>query len=79
MPHILVCDPSHAEWADPHKTPLRLHLQHKTQEPGRQHGQNPVMAVVVGIASETPVVLYETVYHRSPRNKSLIRSPEACN
>jgi len=48
----------------------------KTEEAGCQHGQNPVLEIVFGIASGASVVLYGSVYHRSPRCKSMIPNPE---
>jgi len=59
------------------KTLFRLPQQHKTEDAGWQHGYNPVFAMVFGIASEAFVVLYGSVYHRSPRYKSLFPNPEA--
>jgi hypothetical protein len=59
------------------KTLFRIPWQHKTEDAGWQHGQNPVLAMVLGIASEASVVLYGSVYHRSPRCKSIIPNPEA--
>jgi hypothetical protein len=59
------------------KTLFRIPWQHKTEDAGLQQGQNPVVAMVFGIASEASVVLYGSVNHRSPRYKSLIPNPEA--
>jgi hypothetical protein len=59
------------------KTFFRIPWQHKTEDVGLQQGQNPVLAMVFGIASEASVVLYGSVYHLSPRYKSLIPNPEA--
>ncbi|MCX5967221.1 MAG: hypothetical protein NTV57_06185, partial [Cyanobacteria bacterium] len=52
-------------------------LAAKTEDAGWQQGQNPVVGVVFGIASEASVVLYGSIYHRSPRYKSLIPNPQA--
>ena len=57
------------------KTLFRPPWQHKTEDTGWQHGQNPVFAMVFGIASEAFIVLYGSIYHRSPRYKSLIPNP----
>jgi hypothetical protein len=59
------------------KTLFRIPWQPKTEDAGWQHGQNPVLAMVFGIASEDSIVIYGSVYHRSPRYKSLIPNPEA--
>jgi hypothetical protein len=38
------------------KTLYRLPWQHKTEDTGWQHGQNPVFAMVFGITSEAFIV-----------------------